>query len=1042
MRTVILLIFLSLFSFVVRAERKDKFLSFEKIETGFRQVPDDVRIAVYWYWISDNISKEGVIKDLEAMKAAGISRAYIGNIGLGDLPSGKHKILTEGWWEVLHTALKKATELDIEIGIFNSPGWSQSGGPWIKPNESMRYLASSELKVKGPQLLQTALPAIAEDAEDVRVIAFPASTADVFSGNWKVKKQEGKEEVVEMKLSKEATIRSFSLQVNTPIKTDADLYVKVGNEYRLLKKIHIDRSNAALNVGFIPYPPVVISLPETTGQDFRLVIHAGGNAELELQLSSQPMLERYPEKTLAKMFQTPLPLWHDYMWERLPTVSDKNYLIEPNEVVDITSSFKDGTLNWTVPEGEWTIMRTGMRSTQVTNSPASPEGTGLEVDKMSKKHVATHFNAFIGEILRRIPEKDRSTFKLVVQDSYETGGQNWTDDMIASFKQKYGYDPVPYLPVLKGMIVDNPDRSDRFLWDLRRLVADRVAYDYVGGLREVCHKHGLKTWLENYGHWGFPGEFLQYGGQSDEVGGEFWCEGSLGDIENRAASSCAHIYGKKKVWAESFTAGGPNFHRYPYLMKQRGDRFFTEGINSTLLHVYIHQPSSDRLPGMSAWFGCEFNRNNTWFNQMDVFTGYLKRCNFMLQQGQYMADVAYFIGEDAPKMTGVCDPALPKGYSFDYINSEILLDQASVQNGKLTLKSGMQYRVLVLPRQKTMRPEVLKKIKELVKAGLVIVGTAPEYSPSMEGYPKADQEVKNMASDLWAGQNYGKGHVFSSDNSLEKVFETLSLSPDCSVSNGAPVLFIHRRTSEGDFYFLSNQSEQTISFDATFRTSSKTPELWNPLTQDMRFLPEYTEKGGLTTVPLKLEPLESSFIVFRKETGKKMSGDNYPQTDVLVSVDTPWTVSFDKKARGPEESVTFNSLTDWKEAEDARIKYYSGTAIYSNTFNLESLPKKQLYIDLGKVMVMAKVYINDQYAGGVWTYPYQLNITDYLRAGKNTLRVEVVNNWENRLIGDQQLPENLRPTWTAVNPWNANSPLQSSGLLGPVQIKACDYLME
>lgn len=337
-----------------------------------------------------------------------------------------------------------------------------------------------------------------------------------------MKKQEGKEEVVEMKLLQETTVRSFSLQVNTPIKTDADLYIKEGNEYRILKKIHIDRSNAALNVGFIPYPPIVISLPEVKGQEFRLVIHAGGNAELDIVLSSQPMLERYPEKMLAKMFQTPLPLWHDYMWDRMPGLSDKDYLIKTDKVVDITSSFKDGKLNWAVPEGEWVIMRTGMRSTRVTNSPASPEGTGLEVDKMSKKHVATHFDAYIGEILRRIPAQDRKTFKVVVQDSYETGGQNWTDDMIASFKKKYGYDPVVYLPVLKGMIVGSPDQSDRFLWDLRRLVADRVAYDYVGGLREVCHKHGLTTWLENYGHWGFPGEFLQYGGQSDEVGGEFW----------------------------------------------------------------------------------------------------------------------------------------------------------------------------------------------------------------------------------------------------------------------------------------------------------------------------------------------------------------------------------------------------------------------------------------------------------------------------------------------------------------------------------------
>lgn len=1042
MRTVNLLFFLICFFSVVHADRKDKFLSFKKIETGFLQIPEDVKLAIYWYWISDNISKEGVIKDLEAMKTAGINRAYIGNIGLGNIPSGKHKIFTKEWWDILHTALKKAAELDIEIGIFNSPGWSQSGGPWIKPNESMRYLASSELKVKGPKVLETNLPAIAEDAEDVCVIAFPTPIGEVFSERWKVKTQKGKNEVVEMKLSQQATIRSFFLQTNTPIKTDADLYVKIGNDYQLLKNIHIDRSNPTLKVGFIPYPPVAISLPEIRGQEFRLIFPANSNAELEIQLSSHPVLERYPEKMLAKMFQTPLPLWNAYMWERSPNISDRNYLIEPNRVVDITSSFKNGKLNWAVPDGEWTIMRTGMRTTRVTNSPATPEGTGLEVDKMSKKHVMSHFNAFIGEILRRIPEKDRSTFKFVVQDSYETGGQNWTDDMIASFKQQYGYDPVTYLPVLKGMIVGSPDRSDRFLWDLRRLVADRVAYDYVGGLREICHKHGLKTWLENYGHWGFPGEFLQYGGQSDEVGGEFWCEGSLGNIENRAASSCAHIYGKKNVWAESFTASGASFHRYPYLMKQRGDRFFTEGVNSTLLHVYIHQPSSERLPGMGAWFGCEFNRNNTWFSQMDVFTDYLKRCNFMLQQGQYIADVAYFIGEDTPKMTGICDPALPKGYSFDYINSDVLLEQASVRNGKLFLKSGMQYRVLVLPRQKSMRPKVLMKIKELVKAGLTIVGTPPEYSPSMVGYPQVDQEVKNMASELWARQNDAKGYVFSSDISLEEVFETLSLFPDCSVSNETPVLFIHRQTQEGDFYFLSNQSERSITFDATFRISSKMPELWNPLTKDIRFLPEYTEKNGLTTVPLKLEPFESSFIVFREKTKRKMLNSNYPRSNVLVDVNTPWTVSFDEKARGPEESVVFNNLMDWINVEDMSIKYYSGTAVYTNTFNLAKLPKQQLYVDLGKVMVMAKVYINDQYVGGVWTYPYQLNITDYLHSGKNTLRVEVVNNWKNRLIGDQQLPENLRPTWTTVNPWNVNSQLQSSGLLGPVQIKAYDYLMK
>lgn len=1037
MRFISLLITLCLFSSIAKAG-DTKAPSFKEIETGFLQIPEDVQLAVYWYWISDNISKEGMIRDLEAMKKAGINRAFIGNIGLGG-EMGEHKVLSEGWWDILHTALKKATELNIEIGIFNSPGWSQSGGPWVKPNESMRYLDSSELKVKGPQSFNAALPPVAEDAEDVRVIAFPQLADGIYQETWKLNKQEGKEGVLEMKLPQETTIRSISLQTPNQIRTQADLYIKEGADYRLLKKIEIDRSNHALNVGFAPHSPVVISLPEIKGKEFRLLVHSPGNAEMNVKLSSQPIVERYPEKTFGKMFQTPLPLWNEYMWEKQPTVSDDQCLINPRKVIDITSHFKDGKLTWEVPAGEWVIMRTAMRSTLVTNSPASPEGTGLEIDKMSKKHVATHFDAFIGEILRRIPEKDRSSFKVIVQDSYETGGQNWTDDMIESFAKKYGYDPIPYLPVLKGMVVGNPDLSDRFLWDLRRLIADRVAYDYVGGLREIGHRHGLKTWLENYGHWGFPGEFLQYGGQSDEIGGEFWSEGSLGDIENRAASSCGHIYGKKKVWAESFTAGGANFARYPQNLKQRGDRFFTEGINSTLLHVYIHQPKEDNLPGMSAFFGTEFNRHNTWYNQMDVFAKYLKRCNFMLQQGTYVADVAYFIGEDAPKMTGACDPALPQGYSFDYINAEVLLTRSSVKDNKLTLQSGMQYRVLVLPKLKTMRPELLKKLKKLIKDGLIVLGPAPEYSPSLVNYPEADKEIQKIASELWSQQSYGKGKVFSEKHSLEDVFAALSVSPDCKIEKEAPVLFIHRAMPDGDFYFLSNQSDKRIDFKATFRISDKTPELWNPLTNDIRFLPEYSQEGNLTQVPLQLEPQESSFIIFRKKTEEIGSSINYPQPRILTAIDTPWNVSFDQERQGPKETITFNTLTDWKDSEDSRIKFYSGTANYTNSFSIQELPTQTTYINLGKVVAMAKVYLNDQYVGGVWTYPYRLNITDHLRKGNNILRVEVANNWMNRLIGDQQLPEAQRTTWTTINPWKADSALQSSGLLGPVQVESFSY---
>lgn len=1038
MQFIRIFIIVCLFSVSVSAGN-NKHISFSEIETGFLQIPDDVQLAVYWYWISDNISEEGIIRDLEAMKKAGINRAFIGNIGLDEVRYGKVKLLSEEWWKIVHTALKKASELDIEIGIFNSPGWSQSGGPWIKPNESMRYVGASELKVKGPQNLQTTLPTVADDAEDIRVIAFPQPVENVYHRRWTIKKREGNEETLEIKVPEGVTLRSLTIASPSLLRTTADLYVKEGTEYRLLKRVGVDRVNTGLSVGFLPYAPVVTALPETKGTDFRLFVHASGNADMIVDLSSQPIVERYLEKTFAKMFQYPLPLWHEYMWEKQPEISDSKVLISPKQVIDITSYYKDGKLHWHVPPGEWTIMRTAMCPTLVTNSPASPEGRGLEVDKMSKKHIAAHFDAYLGEILRRIPPEDRRTFKVVVQDSYETGGQNWTDDMIAAFKKKYKYDPIPYLPVLQGIVIGSPDMSDRFLWDLRRLVADRIAYDYVGGLREVSHRHGLTTWLENYGHWGFPGEFLQYGGQSDEIGGEFWSEGPLGDIENRAASSCAHIYGKKKVWAESFTAGGSNFSRYPHMLKQRGDRFFTEGINSTMLHVYIHQPWEDKVPGVSTSFGNEFNRHNTWFSQLDVFGQYLKRCNFMLQQGTYIADVAYFIGEDTPKMTGTCDPALPRGYSFDYINAEVLLTKSSIKDNKLTLESGMQYRVLVLPKQKSMRPEVLKRIMKLVKEGLVIIGPTPEYSPSLVNYPSADREIQKMASELWAYPSYGKGRVFSEKHSLDDVFATISLSPDCRVSEGTPVSFIHRTTGEEDIYFLSNQSNAFVSFDATFRVSGKKPELWNPLTNEIRSLPEYTETDSSITIPLQLESCESSFIIFRNKTEKIAPGKNYPDAQILTTIETPWNVNFEDKQQGPKENIVFNTLTDWIGSEDTRIKYYSGTANYTNTFTISELPHQPVYINLGKVVAMAKVYLNEKYVGGAWTYPYRLNIAKYLQKGKNTLKIEVVNNWMNRLIGDLKLPEEQRSTWTMENPWRDDSQLQSSGLFGPVQIEAFDY---
>ncbi len=744
------------------------------------------------------------------------------------------------------------------------------------------------------------------------------------------------------------------------------------------------------------------------------------------------------------MFQMPLPYWNEYQWP-YDAEPEKETVIDPQQVIDLSDKIaQDGSFKWEVPDGEWIILRSGMIPTGVTNSPATPEGTGLETDKLSKEHIESHFNMFIGEILKRIPEQDRKSFKVVVQDSYETGGQNFTDSLLVDFKKKYGYNPLPYLPALQGKVVGSRRESDQFLWDLRRLIADKVAYDYVGGLREVAHRYGLRTWLENYGHWGFPGEFLLYGGQSDEIGGEFWSYGELGNIENRAAASCGHIYGKQKISAESFTCGPDKpYSRYPAEMKQRGDRFFAEGINNTLLHVYIQQPD-ERAPGMNAWFGNEFNRHNVWFSHMNLFSDYLKRCNYMLQQGLNVADIAYFIGEDAPKMTGITQPAPPAGHQFDYINAEVILRDMTVKNGKLTLPHGTQYEILVLPELKSMRPELLEKIVTLVKEGAKIVGPAPEYSPSLQNQPVADARVKELAKIVWNGDKQenqvGKGYVFN-QLSLEEVFKRLNILPDCRVP--AEIHYGHRTKGDIQIYFLSNQTDKNISFTAEFRTGKGAPEWWNAVDGSRRELPQYEQDGKTTKVPITFAPFESAFIVFNpnREQNTGTQTENFPKGTLLTQINTSWNISFKSDVLNINKQVVWDSLSDWSKQDDPEIRFYSGKASYKNSFRLDSIPKgKRILLKTGEITAMAKCYINEQYVGGIWTPPYQIDITDYLHSGDNKLQIDVVNTWQNRLIGEAGMPEEKRRTWTPIQPWQASDPLQKAGLSGPVKVEAVEYL--
>ncbi len=1059
------------------------------LESGFTNPPVQTRPWCYYYWISDNISKQGITRDLEAMKRVGIGEALIGNIFLDNQPAGRVKVLSEEWWDLVEHAIREGDRIGVDIGMFNCPGWSQSGGPWIKPEQSMRYVIASETRVAGPKQFSEKLVAPKEAFQDIAVLAFPAPQNDADSlaahsprvsstlavtdalkladGDLKTAvtiatgpAKNRKPVTFDIEISSPLTARSLEIfPAGQPFGADGELQVQLDDgSFHSVRKFSCDRSNPSINTGFMPRGPVVISFPAVTSRHFRVVfsnfIGKAQKAELaEIILSSAARVDSFIEKQLAKMHATPLPLWDAYLWPA-PVEPDSSKLVVPLvEVKNLTAKLSsDGTLTWDVPAGDWIIQRMGMTPTGMSNSPASPEGQGLEVDKMNGELARKHFDAFIGQLLQRMPASDRKAFKHVVADSYEMGSQNWTDRFEKIFRQQYGYDPLPWLPVLSGRVVGSADQSERFLWDLRRLIADHVAMDYVGGLRASANAHGLGLWLENYGHWGFPGEFLKYGSQSDRIGGEFWVTGDLGSIECRAASSCANTYGKPFVSAESFT-GGPPFQNSPKDLKARGDWSFCEGINHVVLHVCIQQPDDAKFPGINAPWGTEFNRHNTWFEEGGkTWIEYERRCCWMLQQGWRVADVAYFIGEDAPKMTGIRNPELPTGRDFDYINADVIEKNLSVKDGLLTLPHGVSYRVLVLPKLSTMRPELLRKIRELVKAGATVVGDPPARSPSMENFPKCDQQVRELAVEIWGAEKLpasgarmlGKGCVIWG-KTLADIFAANQTPPDFECRDAAAdakILFTHRHSADADIYFVSNQKDRAERVNCAFRVAGRQPELWNAVTGERRALPQWREANGQTLVPLEFAPAQSWFVVFR-QPGQPVASEsqNFPAAKPLVSLTHPWQVTFDPKWGGPE-FAEFAQLSDWTTRPEEGIQFYSGTATYRTMFDLPAAALTaqggKLLLDLGKVCDVATVRLNGQNLGTLWTPPWTVDIATAARVGSNALEIAVVNPWNNRLVGDSKLPVNRRLTSLSLPTVKTNAPLRAAGLLGPVTVQVSE----
>ncbi|WP_018612681.1 glycosyl hydrolase [Segetibacter koreensis] len=769
--------------------------------------------------------------------------------------------------------------------------------------------------------------------------------------------------------------------------------------------------------------------------------------------------------------------------------------ISKSRILDLTNKLQpDGTLDWEVPKGNWTIMRFGRRNNGAVTRPAPIPGLGFESDKFDTAALNAHLNKYTGKIFSKVGTPDpRSAggLKALHMDSWEMGAQNWTKQFRQEFIKRRGYDPLPYYPVYAGNIVESQEISERFLWDLRQTSQELVLNYHAEQVKRYSHRHGLHLSIEPYDM--NPTADLELGTIADVIMCEFWSKGygfnsTFSCVE---ATSIAHIKGHSLVQAEAFTADGTEaWKQYPGSMKNQGDWAFAAGINRFFYHTFEHKPLDEKLrPGMTMGpYGVHWDRKQTWWPMASAYHQYVSKCQYILQKGKAVADVLYLTPEGAPQVFLPPPSALDgndtipdrRGYNFDGCSPGQLF-AASVKDNQIVFPGGASYRLLVLPAIKTMTPALLEKVRSLVNEGATVVGNPPTKAPGLSGFPLSDQKVQSLAREIWGRADlpslltehaYGKGRVVfggsliaKPENSLYPAYDlTASLIKKMGVSedfeSSGPVRYTHRTTNDMDIYFVANRTDQAINAVCTFRTTKGTPELWDPITGKTRILPEFSTNNGRTTIPLQFESYQSFFIVFGKNRTTPLPGKkNFPAKKELETLSGSWAVSFDPKWGG-HEKIFFDHLVDWTSRPEEGVKFYSGVAVYRKSFNLPSgtITDKPLYLDLGEVKNMARIRLNGKELGVVWTAPWKVDITGAVKQNGNQLEIEVANLWPNRLIGDQRFPDDgikdeKFPEWllagkernsgryafTTYNPYKKDAPLLESGLIGPVTIQQIEF---
>jgi len=1006
----------------------------DSLKEGFLNPPDTSRPGVYWYFMDGNADRKGITGDLEAMKEAGIGYVLFLEVDVG-VPRGATGLMSEAWQDLFVHAVREAERLGIRLIMGSGPGWAGSGGPWVKPEQSMSHLVSSAAEVKGPADFDAVLPVPAPKRPFFGEGSVPADLTRIRDAWYE---------------------DAFVLAFPTP---PADGAIADYEEKALFYR-----------APFTSYPGVKPYLP----------------APAE--------------------------------YREIPAAA-----VDSDRIVDLTDRLgPGGRLAWRVPEGSWTIMRFGRRNNGAVTRPAPRPGLGFECDKFDAAAFDAHFEAYLGPLLdktglrKQLPaaaagapssawgssppsssaliSPTRAGWTTVHIDSWEMGAQNWSPDFRAQFRKRRGYDPLPYLPAYSGRIVGSLERSERFLWDVRQTSNELIVENHAGRFSELGRKAGFDLSIEPYDM--NPAADLDLGAVADIPMGEFWSDGfgynsAFSCIE---AASIAHVHGRPIVGAEAFTAEAAEAWKlHPGALKNQGDWAFAMGINRFLYHTFASKSFFDGLrPGMTMGpYGVHWDRGQTWWPMAGAYHRYIARCQFLLSQGRTVSDILYLAPEGAPHVFRPPASALEgtavlpdkRGFAFDGCSPSALLGLARVRDGRIVFPGGASYRILVLPAFQTMTPELLEKIGALVRDGALVAGAPPLKSPSLSDYPECDRRVKAMAEELWGGfapppqtavrpvgrgrilwggeiGRIAEGEIYPAYGIIAAFLEQDGVRPDFTASGA--FRYAHRTLADREVYFVSNRTDLPVRDTCLFRDGSLSAELWDAAAVAIRPLngPVRTARG--TALEIRLEPFESCFVVFARDGAaaaeKKAGFPDFPEYRTIAALDGPWTVAFDPRWGGPER-VVFDRLMDWTARPEEGIRYYSGIATYSLSFDLPEAAAgtagAKLALDLGTVREMARVKLNGKDLGVVWTAPRRVDITPAVRARDNRLEIEVVNLWPNRLIGDEALPDDGvrdgrwpdwliqgsprtsgRLTFTTHRYYKKGDPLLPSGLLGPVTVVA------